>query len=243
MKVSRRLREVDWDVIAGIVAAVAALVLHFLHIIEEGVLLMITLVLIALLFIRDLRRERQTEDVIATVNQSEQLLREMRSGMTVPDVELIGPNQLREESTRFGRNARDEMIWFHVCLLMFRPQPLFDDLLRPAIENPAVTSIQFVLDESETDRWDDDVLPKIEACDGSEKVQEPIWTSIDESISFVLAGADSGRMDALLSFWGEPFMSRSTSRDVPRYIFYVDENSELITRFREIERNYRFADS
>jgi hypothetical protein len=36
--------------------------------------------------------------------------------------------------------------WFHVCLSMFRPQPLFDTLLRPAVENPQVTSIQFILD-------------------------------------------------------------------------------------------------
>jgi hypothetical protein len=28
------------------------------------------------------------------------------------------------------------MVWFNVCLLMFIPQVLFDDLLRPAIENP-----------------------------------------------------------------------------------------------------------
>lgn len=242
MEFSRRLRSIDWDAVAGIVAAVAALVLHFLHIIEVDVLLMITLVLLALLFIRDLRRERQTEEVLDAVGQSERLLREMRSGLEIPDVELIGPNQLREESTRFGRNARREMIWFHVCLLMFRPQPLFDDLLRPAIENPEVSSIQFILDESEKERWTEDVWPKIEECEGSEKVQEPIWTTIDESVSFILAGTRSDGMEALLSFWGEPFMSRSTSRDIPRYIFHVNEDSELITRFREIERNHRFEE-
>lgn len=41
------------------------------------------------------------------------------------------------------------MIWFNVCLLMFVPQDLFDSLLRPAIENPYVTSIRFILDERE----------------------------------------------------------------------------------------------
>ena len=41
------------------------------------------------------------------------------------------------------------MIWFNVCLLMFIPQSLFDTLLRPVIENPNVTSIQFILGEQE----------------------------------------------------------------------------------------------
>ena len=54
----RRFLSLDWDAIAGIVAAVMALAMHFLHIIEEDVLLMIAVVLLALLFIRDLRRQR-----------------------------------------------------------------------------------------------------------------------------------------------------------------------------------------
>ena len=57
----RRFLSFDWDAIAGIVAAVMALVMHFLHLIEEEVLLMIAVVLLALLFIRDLRRERSSE--------------------------------------------------------------------------------------------------------------------------------------------------------------------------------------
>ncbi|WP_432822683.1 hypothetical protein [Trichloromonas sp.] len=57
----KRILKYDWDAIAGIVAAFAAILMHFLHIVEEDVLLMIAVVLIALLFIRDLRRERQSE--------------------------------------------------------------------------------------------------------------------------------------------------------------------------------------
>ena len=53
----RRLLSLDWDAIAGVVAAVVAIVMHFLHLIDQGVLLMITVVLLALLFLRGLRRE------------------------------------------------------------------------------------------------------------------------------------------------------------------------------------------
>jgi hypothetical protein len=51
----KRLLRVEWDAIAGIVAALVALIMHFLHILELNVLLMIFVVLMALLFIRDLR--------------------------------------------------------------------------------------------------------------------------------------------------------------------------------------------
>ncbi len=53
------------------------------------------------------------------------------------------------------------MVWFNVCLSMFERQPLFDALLRPAIENPAVTAVSFVLDEGQRPRWERDVRPAI----------------------------------------------------------------------------------
>jgi hypothetical protein len=53
----RKLLQLDWDIIAGITAAVLAIVLHLLHIVEHDVLLTIVLVLLALLLFRDLRRE------------------------------------------------------------------------------------------------------------------------------------------------------------------------------------------
>ena len=120
---------------------------------------------------------------------------------------------------------------------MFIPQVLFDTLLRPAIENPDVTSVQFVLDESERERWETQVKPKVAECSSGETVEEPIWRDLDENVSFILGGTDNDRTDALLSFRGEPFMARTT-RDVPRYIIHVTEDSELIPQLRDIEREY-----
>jgi hypothetical protein len=56
---------------------------------------------------------------------------------------------LRAESERFAQGARGEKIWFNVCCLMFKTKELFDVLLRPAIENPRVTSIQFISNADE----------------------------------------------------------------------------------------------
>ncbi len=133
-----------------------------------------------------------------------------------------------------------DMVWFHVCLQMYHRQELFDLLLKPAIENPLVTSIQFVLDSNQKELWKNDIIPKLETCNGKEKVKEPKWTTINENISLILSDSSyTNKTECLLSFWGEPFMAKSTSREVPRFIFHIQGHSELITHLVEIERNYR----
>ena len=234
----QQLKQIDWDAVAGILAAVLALILHFLHIVEESALLMIALVLLALMFLRDLRQESETEELAEAITHTERTVEEIRSTLEPTEIELVGPGNLRPRSRRFCQSTRGEMVWFNICLLMFIPQDLFDSLLRPAIENPDVTSIQFVLDESERERWRTEVKPKIADCSSSETVREPIWRELDENVSFILGGTENDRTDALLSFWGEPFMARTT-RDVPRYIIYVTEHSELIPQLQDIEREHR----
>lgn len=242
MKSLKHYLGVDWDAIAGVLAAVTALVLHFLHIAEAESLLALTLVLLALLLLRDLRRERQQDLIAERVERTEVAANKLQAALRPPDAVLVGPPQLRSVSTQFARRAAGEMRWFNVCLLMFKPQPLFDALLRPAVENPRVTSIRFTLDEGERRNWEEVVLPKINACLGHEKVQEPVWCPLQESVSFILAETGpEGATEVLLSFWGEPFMARSTERDVPRYLFHVQAHSELVTRLGELERTYRFG--
>lgn len=238
----RRLLSLDWDAIAGIVAAVAAIVMHFLHLIDQGVLLMITVVLLALLFLRGLRREPVSERMERSLERTATTVTEIQSALSPPDAILVGPRQLLACSQRFAGQAQGDMVWFHVCLLMFKPQSLFDALLRPAVENPMVRSIQFVLDRSQEPLWEAEVVPKLQACRGREKVLPPAWTRIEENVSFILADTAPGQStEALLSFWGEPFMSRSTGRDVPRYIFHVQGHSELVARLVEVERRYRLG--
>lgn len=236
----RWIHRYDWDAVAGVVAAVAALVLHLFHVVEVDILLAITLVLVALLLLRQLRHEEREERVETTTVRTEQMLITLRDALKIPDVVLVGPRQLRSASEAFARQARGNMVWFNVCLMMFRPQELFDCLLRPAVENPLVTQITFVLDQSEQAAWRDQVVPKLAACNGRDKVLDPRWCQLKESVSFVLADRESdGQVEAQLSFWGEPFMARVTGREVPRYIFHVQPHSELIPQLVELERRYR----
>jgi hypothetical protein len=235
-------RKYDWDAIAGITAASAAIILHLFHIVQIDVLLTIAVVLAAIVLLRQLRHEEREERVEGATARTEQMLASFRETLKTPDVVLIGPRRLRAESEAFARHAHGEMVWFNVCLMMFRPQDLFDCLLRPAIENPDVTRILFVLDEGERANWRDHVVPKLAACEGRDKVPEPRWCAMNEAVSFILADrARDGQVEAQLSFWGEPFMARATGRDVPRYIFHVQPHSELIPQLVELERRYRMS--
>lgn len=232
----QRLLEFDWEAVAGAVAAIVAIVLHLLDVVEEDTLLVIVLFILAVILIRDLRKQGREERAHEAMERAESAMQRLQSAVAPPDAILIGPRRLRAESERFARRARGEMLWYNVCLEMFRPQQLFDSLLRPAIDNPDVTSVQFVLDSGARDAWREVVLPKVDECGGRDKVAEPRWTSLAEDVSFIVGEMEEGATEALLSFWGEPFMSRQADRQVPRYIFHIQTGSELIERLIELER-------
>ena len=143
----KMLLQYDWDVIAGVLAAVVALVLHFLHIAESEVVLSIILVLLALLLLRDLRAESRSHGLAEELERVSALLLEVQQSLVPPDALLIGPQRLLQEFERYAVDAQGELTWYNVCCLMFKRQEVFDATLRMAIDNPHVTSIQLICDE------------------------------------------------------------------------------------------------
>ena len=238
----KRLVRLDWDAIAGIVAALTALVMHLLHLIETDILLMLAVFLIALLFLRDLRRERHAESVEEHMTRTEMIVKELKTALQPTETVLVGPRHLREVTESFSSHAQGDMIWFHVCLLMFKPQQLFNTLLRPAIENPLVRTIQFIIDPVQRELWETAVLPKVQQCRGKDKVLTPCWIKIKENVSCIISDTSSdGKTECLVSFWGEPFMAHTIERDVPRYIFHVKSHSDLVGRLVDLVRSYRIS--
>jgi hypothetical protein len=200
------------------------------------------MVILALMLIRDFRREDRDDRAARSWEHSEAMLTSLLDAVQPAEATLVGPAALRDQSAAFSREARGDMVWFNVCLSMFEPQPLFDTLLRPALENPATSAVRFILDEGERDRWERAVVPKVQALGLEAKLAEPVWTTLREPVSCILAEVEpSGRREALLSFWGEPFMARTRGRDVPRYIFRIRAHSELITHLSELARAYRMT--
>ncbi len=227
----------EWDAIAGIIAAVVAIVLHILHVVDEHVILPIVLGLLGLLFINFMRHTRNNEMTAEQVDHTAHVVNRIQSTLKLPDVVLVGPRNLRSTNEQFIRHMGGETIWFNVCLSMYKPQPLFDTLLRPAIESPLISSIQFVLDQSQKEIWHQFIQPKVAACAGHAKVKEPRWCNLTKTVSFILADSHlSGGTEALLSFWGEPFMAQTTEHDVPRFIFHVQKNTELLPHLMELAR-------
>jgi hypothetical protein len=236
----KRVLRLDWDALAGVIAATLALVLHLLHVISVDILISISVVLMALLFTRALRREHVIDELQHSLTGVADGVDALQAAVKPQAAELVGPGSLTAVSEQFSRHAEGEMIWFHVCLLMFRPQALFDVLLAPAVMSPRVRSIQFILDPAQRDLWHADVQPKLAACPGREKVLEPVWVPIHESVSVILSDAGTpASTRALLSFWGEPFMARTSGRDIPRYIFLLRPESELVPRLIELARDHR----
>ena len=238
----KQLLKFDWDVIAGVLAAVVALVLHFLHVAESDVVLAIILALLALLLLRDLRAESRSHRLADDVQGMHTQLYSIQQSLVPPDAILIGPHRLRSEFERFALEAQGEMVWYNVCCLMFKRQQVFDATLRVVLDSSHVTAVQLICDAKERPLWEKDVLPKVQACQGASKMRAPIWRDLSETISFMSAEVRAhGEPEVLLSFWGEPFMARTTERSVPRYIFRVQKHSELISRFAEIERQHRMG--
>lgn len=225
----------EWEAIAGVIAAVVASILHLLEVLNEEVLLSIVLALIALLFISFMRHTRLNEEMAETLEHVSKQVGHLHAASAPSDLSLVGPLHLRSHNEKFIREMAGDTVWYNLCLSMYKSEPLFDALLSPAIENPRVTSVQFVLDESQKTLWESTIYPRLQQCHGFSKVREPHWCRLEKNLSFIFAERGlEGNEEALLSFWGAPFMSNATNRDMPRFIFHVKNHSELLPHLSEL---------
>ena len=129
----RKSLSYEWDAIAGLLAAVAAIFLHMLHIVGEQVVLPVILALFGLLFINFMRHTRNNEAAAELVEKTEDAVRGIQSALTSRDIVRIGLRQLRSASEHFARHMGGDEIWFNVCLSMYSPSPLFGALVRPPV--------------------------------------------------------------------------------------------------------------
>jgi hypothetical protein len=232
----RYLLRIDWDVVAGIIAAVTAMLLSFMGLVSETVGRGIILLLCALLLIRDLRgeaREHRMFDKLDIIKRHVANLTAVKQG----DVHLIGPKKMRQEFMDFATTVHGEVHWFNACCRMFRRQEVFDATLRPFLENPHVTAVHLLCHPEERQGWLTDLLPKLRRCEHGDKVQPPSWGLIPTRVSFVLGdvGGD-GRDEAVLSILEEPFATASQGPAVPRFLLRAFSHCDLVAPLEEMFR-------
>ncbi len=231
----------DWDGLAGIIAAVSAIILHLFHVVDSGILLSVTVALVSLIFIRGLRRDHRMERIEESLLKTQKTLNKFHATLVPSEVQLVGPENLRDVTHEFSTKARGEMIWFNVSPLMFRRQEVFDSFLRPAIENSQVDSIQFIFDESKRSLWESELVSKIEALPKNEKIKEPYWSTIEDNVSIIASNIRQEKLtECLVSIWSEPFMLNIVEHQIPRYIFHVFPKSELLGRLIDLIRQHQF---
>ena len=232
----RRLLRIEWDVIAGIIAALVAMLLSFMGIVSETVGRGIILLLCALLLIRDLRGESRE---IRMFDKLDVIKRHVASATAArqTDVQLIGPKKLRHEFAEFATTAHGEVRWFNVCCRMFRRQEIFDATLRQFLDNPDVTAVYLMSRPEERPFWLSDLLPKLQTCEHGKKVQPPLWGGIHGNVSFILADVEGdGRDEALVSVLDEPFSANSHGSQVPRFILRIYSQCDLMAPLEEVAR-------
>jgi len=169
----KKLFKLEWEMIAGLIAAVSALVMHSLGLGSSDLLLVMAVLLMALLFLRNIRQEQRIETILESIAATSRAIHEVESRLKPAEMNLLGPTHFRAESERFSKGVQGEVLLFHVCLLMFKSQALFDLMLKPMVESPLVTSIRFVLNEKQQGLWATEIQPKLDHCHGKEKVLAP----------------------------------------------------------------------
>lgn len=225
----RRLLRIDWDVVAGIIAAIVAMLLSFMGLVSEAVGVGIILLLCALLLTRDLRGEAREHRMFDKLD----VIKRHVAGLAAAshtDVQLVGPKRMRHEFTEFAATVVGEVRWFNACCRMFRRREIFDTTLRVLLENPNVTAVTLLCRPDEHGAWEADVVPKLAQCAQGGKMCPPLWGPIRGSVSFVLGDVDGdGRNEALVAIMDEPFSTLNPQGpSVPQFTFHVYSQSELM---------------
>lgn len=86
----KKLLNYEWDAIAGLIAAVVAIILHLLHIVDEHVILPIVLALLGLLFINFMRHTWQNELTAEHVERTEHTVHRIQASLKLPEIILVG---------------------------------------------------------------------------------------------------------------------------------------------------------
>ena len=119
--------------IAGIIAALVAMLLSFMGLVSEPVGLGIILLLCALLLTRDLRGEAREIRMFDKLDLIKRHVVDVSVALKPAEIQLIGPKKMRQSYASFVTALYGEVRWFNACCRMFHRQEIFDLTLRPLL--------------------------------------------------------------------------------------------------------------
>lgn len=243
MKNLFELAKENFDIVAVIIASFLALILHAAHLLPDIYILPLILFLLSLHVLHELRAEKKHDEEVGDIKKK---INEINNKFDEKEVILIKPNELLSHTKEMAHKNKGEIWWFNICIGMFLSDNVFDNVFKPAIENTNTTKIVSVVKSKYSELWQKEVLPKINKCNGAEKVATPVFSDIKENIAFITIDIGNEKKEADISVWGEPFMAEyelnnSETKKVPRYLIHIRRNSELIHRLDDIFNKYRYT--
>lgn len=226
----RRLLAVEWDTLAGIAAAFVALVLSLFGLVSDVTVRAILLLLAALILLRELRNDSRSAIHAEHLDCMRQDIRDLREKIGTTDLVVITPLALRSAFQDFVTHLGGRVTWYNACCRMFHRHEVFESTLGQLLGNPDVVAVEMLCDASERHAWDTDLAIKVRKCAGATKLREPIWGALPTAVSFLIGEhRESKRPQALMAIMEEPFASHGNGRSVPRYLFRVQNHSDILT--------------
>jgi len=235
----KRLLKTDWEIIAGILAAVGVIILKLLHLVDAEVMLTLAVVLLAVLFMREVRREAVFDRFTENLNQIEASITELTVHYADQGSTLITPSTMNDSMRAFTQRAKGVCVFKHVSPFMFSKDSNFNAFLKPMLEHDTVSEVIFIINEDEKDDYNRYVKAKIDTCDGAAKVAEVIIAENPDGNGIIAfnCGLAEG-FEALITFMSEPFMVKFNERWVPKFALHVLPDSEVAKQVSDNVRKY-----
>lgn len=235
----KKLLKTDWEIIAGLAAAVAVIILKLLHLVEAETMLTLAVVLLAGLFMRELRREAVIDKFAENIDKTQAGVQQLMVHYADQGSSLVTPAGMHDAMCAFSRRATGVCVFKHVSPFMFKKQTNFDSFLQPMLEHDAVSEVIFIIHDDEEESFKLHVKQKADAVDGGSKVTEPILAENSDANGIIACncGLTEG-FEALITFFSEPFMVQYGGNWVPKFALHVLPESEVANLVSDNVRKY-----
>lgn len=233
-----KLLSVEWDTLSGVAAAAVAMVLSFFDIVSATTVRAILLLIVALILLRELRRDSRESEYAEHLDIMRQDIRNLVASQGGAGITIVEPAALLHEFQDFAAHLHGTVTWYNACCGMFSRPEAFQNTLGRLIDNPEIDTIQMLCDRRERSAWEEGVAEHVRQHGIAHKVRVPLWGDLSSSLSFLIGVRRGDNQPlALVAIMEEPFASQGRVLRVPRYLFRVQSGSTILAEMQELIRS------